>query len=60
MKLKTSITILGGCLVLFIFILLPVVLSIQEKKEDIVASYKGSSFTLKDVNDNPITEKSFQ
>jgi protein SCO1/2 len=60
MKLKTSITILGGCLVLFTFILLPVVLSIQEKKEDIVASYKGSSFTLKDVNDNPITEKSFQ
>ena len=60
MKLKTSITILGGCLVLFIFILLPVVLSIQEKKEDIVASYVGSSFSLKDVNDEPITEKSFQ
>ena len=60
MKLKTSITILGGCLVLFIFILLPVVLSIQEKKEDIVASYKGSSFILKDINDEPITEKSFQ
>ena len=51
MKLKTSITILGGCLVLFIFIFLPVVLSIQEKKEDIVASYVGSSFSLKDVND---------
>jgi len=60
MKLKTSITVLGGCLVLFIFILLPVVLSIQEKKEDIVASYAGSSFILKDVNDEPITEKSFQ
>ena len=60
MKLKTSITILGGCLVLFIFILLPVVLSIQEKKEDIVASYVGSSFILKDVNNEPITEKSFQ
>ena len=60
MKLKTSITILGGCLVLFIFILLPVILSIQEKKEDIVASYVGSSFILKDVNDEPITEKSFQ
>jgi len=60
MKLKTSITVLGGCLVLFIFILLPVVLSIQEKKEDIVASYAGSSFILKDVNNNPITEKSFQ
>jgi protein SCO1/2 len=60
MKLKTSITVLGGCLVLFIFILLPVILSIQEKKEDIVASYAGSSFILKDVNDEPITEKSFQ
>ena len=60
MKLKTSITVLGGCLVLFIFILLPVILSIQEKKEDIVASYAGSSFILKDVNNEPITEKSFQ
>jgi len=60
MKLKTSITVLGGCLVLFIFILLPVILSIQEKKEDIVASYVGSSFILKDVNNDPITEKSFQ
>jgi len=60
MKLMASITVLGGCLVLFIFILLPVVLSIQEKKEDIVASYAGSSFILKDVNDEPITEKSFQ
>ena len=60
MKLKTSITVLGGCLVLFIFILLPVVLSIQEKKEDIVASYVGSPFILKDVNGDSITEKSFQ
>ena len=60
MKLKTSITVLGGCLVLFIFIFLPVVLSIQEKKEDIVASYVGSSFILKDVNGDSITEKSFQ
>ena len=60
MKLKTSITILGGCLALFIFIFLPVVLSIQDKKEDIVASYAGSSFVLKDVNNDPITEKSFQ
>ena len=60
MKLKTSITILGGCLVIFIFIMLPIVLSVQEKKEDIVASYTGSSFILKDVNNNPITEKSFQ
>jgi len=60
MKLKTSITILGGCLAIFIFIMLPIVLSVQDKKEDIVASYTGSSFTLTDVNNNPITEKSFQ
>ena len=60
MKLKTSLTILGGCLVIFIFIMLPIVLSIQDKKEDNVASYTGSSFTLVDVNNNPITEKSFQ
>jgi len=60
MKLKTSITILGGCLAIFIFIMLPIVLSIQEKKGDDVASYTGSSFILTDVNNNPITEKSFQ
>ena len=60
MKLKTSITILGGCLLIFLFIMLPIVLSIQEKKEDIVASYTGSAFTLIDVNNEPITEKSFQ
>lgn len=60
MKLKTSITILGGCLLIFIFIMLPIVLSIQEKKEDIVASYTGTAFNLKDVNNELITEKSFQ
>ena len=60
MKLKTSITILGGCLLLFVFIMLPIVLSVQERKEDIVASYTGSSFSLIDVNNNQVTEKSFQ
>ena len=60
MKLKTSITVLGGCLLIFLFIILPIVLSIQEKKDDIVSSYSGSSFVLKDVNNEPITEKSFQ
>ena len=60
MKLKTSITILGGCLLIFLFIMLPIVLSIQDKKEDIVASYAGSAFTLTDINNDPITEKSFQ
>jgi len=60
MKLKTSITILGGCLIIFVFIMLPIVLSVQGKKEDNVASYTGSSFTLTDINNKPITEKSFQ
>ena len=60
MKLKTSITILSGCFLIFLFIMLPIVLSIQEKKGDIVNSYTGSTFTLKDVNNEPITEKSFQ
>ena len=60
MKLKTSITILSGCLIIFLFIMLPTVLSIQEKKEDIVASYAGSAFNLRDVNNEPITEKSFE
>ena len=59
MKLKTSITIIAGCLFLFIFLMLPVFLSIKEKKDDMVASFKGSEFLLKDVNNNNITEKSF-
>jgi len=60
MKLKTSITILGGCLLIFLFIMLPIVLSVQEKKNDIISSYSGSSFILKNVNNETITEKSFQ
>ena len=60
MKLKTSITILGGCLLIFLFIMLPIVFSVQEKKDNIISSYSGSSFILKDVNNEPITEKSFQ
>ena len=60
MKLKTSIIILAGCFGIFLFIMLPIVLSVQSKKEDNVASYTGSSFTLTDVNNNLITEKSFQ
>ena len=60
MKLKTSITILVSCFLIFAFIMLPIVLSVQEKKEDIVASYTGSPFLLKDTDNRPITEKSFQ
>ena len=60
MKFKTSITIITGCLIIFLFIMLPVFLSIQEKKDEYVASFKGSSFSLKDVNNEIITEKSFK
>ena len=56
MKLKTSITIISGCLIIFIFLMLPVFLSIKEQKDDLVAYFKGSEFSLKDVNENTITE----
>ena len=60
MKLKTSITIIAGCFTIFLFIMLPIILSIQDKKEDYVTSIKGSNFSLNDINNNLITEKSFQ
>jgi len=59
MKLKTSISIIGGCLVIFLFIMLPVFLSMQDKKDQSIASFKGSDFVLKDMNNNTITQKSF-
>ena len=60
MKLKTSITILSGCLFLFLFLMLPIFLSLKSQKDEYVASITGSSFELKDVNNNIITEKSFK
>ena len=60
MKLKTSITIIAGCLFIFLFIMLPIFLSVQDKEEEYVASFKGSVFSLKDVNNNIVTEKSFE
>jgi len=59
MKLKTSLTIIAGCFVIFLFIMLPIFLSVQSNKEDYVASFKGSEFSLKDMNNNVITDKSF-
>ena len=59
MKLKTSISILAGCLVIFLFIMLPVFLSMKSQKDDSIAAFKGSDFSLKDMNNNTITEKSF-
>ena len=60
MKLKTSSTIIAGCLFIFLFIMLPIFLSVQDKKEESISSFKGSSFSLKDMNNNKITEKSFE
>ena len=60
MKLKTSITIISGCLFIFLFITLPIFLSVENKKDEYVASLEGSSFSLKDVNNNLISEKSFE
>jgi len=60
MKLKTSITILLGCFGIFLFIMLPIFLSIQSEKKDYVTSLKGSDFSLKDMNNNTITEDSFE
>ena len=59
MKLKTSIIVISGCLAIFLFIMLPIFLSVQSEKDDYVASFKGSEFSLKDMNNNVINEKSF-
>ena len=59
MKLKTSISILAGCFIIFLFIMLPVFLSMQDKEEQTIASFKGSDFSLKDMNNNTITQESF-
>ena len=60
MKLKTSITILVGCFGIFLFVMLPIFLSLQSDKENYVASFKGSEFSLKDMNNNEITDESFK
>ena len=60
MKLKTSIAIITGCLIIFVFIMLPIFLSVQKNKDDYVASFKGSDFVLKDMNDNRVTQESFE
>ena len=59
MKLKTSISILSGCLIIFLFIMLPVFLSMKSQKDESIAAFKGSNFSLKDMNNNTITEQSF-
>ena len=55
MKLKTSITIITGCLVIFLFIMLPVFLSMEKKKDEIETKFQGSEFSFIDVNNENIT-----
>ena len=60
MNLKTSITIIIGCLVIFLFVMLPIFLSIEKKEDEYVKKFRGSSFSLNDVNNDIITESSFE
>ena len=60
MNLKTSITIIIGCLIIFLFVMLPIFLSIEKKEDEYVKKFQGSSFSLNDVNDEMITETSFE
>ena len=60
MNLKTSISIITGCLVIFLFIMLPIFLSIEKKQDEFEANFQGSEFSLKDVNDEIITQTSFE
>ena len=60
MNLKTSITIIIGCLIIFLFVMLPIFLSIEKKENEFVKKFQGSSFSLNDVNNDIITESSFE
>ena len=60
MNFKTSITIIIGCLVIFLFVMLPIFLSIEKKENEYVKKFQGSSFSLNDVNNEIITETSFE
>ncbi len=60
MKLKTSITIIIGCMVIFLFIMLPVFLSMEKKQDEYESKFQGSEFSLKDVNNESITQTSFE
>ena len=60
MNLKTSITVIIGCLIIFLFVMLPIFLSIEKKENEYVKKFQGSSFSLNDVNNEIITESSFE
>ena len=60
MNLKTSIAIIIGCLIIFLFVMLPIFLSIEKKENEYVKKFQGSAFSLNDVNNEIITESSFE
>ena len=60
MNLKTSITIIIGCLIIFLFVMLPIFLSIEKKENEYIKKFRGSAFSLNDVNNDIITESSFE
>ena len=60
MKIKTSVTIIAGCLAIFIFIMLPIFLTMEKKQDEFQSKFQGSDFVLKDVNDSIITQTSFE
>ena len=60
MNLKTSITIIIGCLAIFLFVMLPIFLSIEKREDEFVKKFQGSAFSLNDVNNDIITESSFE
>ena len=60
MNLKTSITIITGCLIIFLFVMFPIFLSIEKKENEYIKKFQGSSFSLNDVNNDIITESSFE
>ena len=51
MKLKTSLAVLAGCLTIFLFLMLPVFLSMKEKKDQTVAAFKGCLLYTSDAAD---------
>ena len=59
MKIKTSLVVTIGCLAIFLFLMLPVFVSMEKKQDEIIKAFKGTSFSLKDVNNNIITQESF-
>ena len=55
MKLKTSITIIAGCLAIFLFILLPIFLSIEKKENAVLCT----GFPVRFESENDLIMQNF-